>query len=317
MIQPLFVRVRADVVYAILPPLPLGVSGWVLALRTRARLVVNVQDLYPDIAVATGFLKNRWAIQVFRRMERWIYRRAERVVVISEEFRRNLLAKGVPAAKIAVVPNWADPDEIVPMERENSFRQGVGVTRNEFLVLYSGGLTVNSFLEPVIDAARILQDEPFRFVVVGEGAQKAALSERASGLKNVTFLPFQPLERYNEVLAAADVTVVTLNSAATFCSVPSKIFKQMAAARPVLAVTTQTNELTRLVECSQSGFAVNTGKAADVAAALRKARAMGSGLDQLGRNGREYLIRECSRERCVGRIAEILAGAEGASETRH
>src|SRR5262249_29399494 len=75
---------RADVVYAVLPPLPLGVSAWMLAKAAGARLVVNVQDIYPDIAVALGVLRNGPAIRFFKRMERWIYTRADRIVVISE-----------------------------------------------------------------------------------------------------------------------------------------------------------------------------------------------------------------------------------------
>src|SRR6202008_1394982 len=115
-------RLRPDIVYAILPPLTLGVSAWVLARAARAKLVVNVQDIYPDIAIATGYLRNPWAVRFFRYMESWIYRRADNLVVISQGFSRNLEQKNVPAGKVSVVPNWADPGEIMPGERENPFR---------------------------------------------------------------------------------------------------------------------------------------------------------------------------------------------------
>src|SRR5690349_12992958 len=107
-------RRRVDVVYALLPPLPLGISGWVIAKASRARLAINVQDIYPDIAVALNFLRNSVAIAFFQRLERWIYRHSDRIVVISEGFRQNLVAKAVEPAKIHVVPNWADPDQIAP-----------------------------------------------------------------------------------------------------------------------------------------------------------------------------------------------------------
>src|ERR1035438_2886880 len=96
-------RRPVDVVYAILPPLPLGISAWAIAKASGARLVVNVQDIYPHLAVALNYLTNPAAVALFRRMERWIYRRAERIVVISEGFRDNLLGKGVASAKIDIV----------------------------------------------------------------------------------------------------------------------------------------------------------------------------------------------------------------------
>jgi colanic acid biosynthesis glycosyl transferase WcaI len=224
-------------VYAILPPLPLGISAWAVARITGARLVVNIQDIYPDIAVALGMLRNVSSIRFFERMERWIYRAADRVVVISEGFRQNLLRKGVRAEKVVVVPNWADPEAIQPSIPDNAFRREHS-RPGEFVVLYSGGLSHNSHLQPVLEAARRLLDEPFRFLIAGEGVHKERLMQWAHehDLRNLTFLPFQPLERYAEALAAADATVVTLHPAATFASVPSKVYKQMAAARPIVAI---------------------------------------------------------------------------------
>jgi colanic acid biosynthesis glycosyl transferase WcaI len=302
---------RADVLYAVLPPLPLGVSGWILAKRAGARLVVNVQDIYPDIAVALNYLRNPAAVAFFRRMERWIYRRSERIVVISEGFRDNLLGKGVAPAKIHVVPNWADPDEIVPGPSDNAFRRETGTDNGELLVLYSGGLTHNADLEPVLDAAAHLRGLPIRFAIVGDGVQKQALVERAAsaGLDNVKFYPFQPIARYGEVLAAADVTLVALHSAATLASVPSKIYKQMAAARAIVAITNPGNELSRLVTDAQCGLTVPPGDSERLATVLRDALNCRAAFAGMGQRGRVYLERNCSRKNCVARIEAVLVEA--------
>ncbi len=299
-------RVRADVVYAVLPPLPLGVSAWALARAAGARLVVNVQDLYPEIAVATGFLRNRAAIGFFERMEGWIYRWADHLVVISEGFRQNLLGKGVPAAKISVVPNWADPEAIVPGSRRNGFRRQLGL-EGEFVVLYAGGLTVNSNLGPVLEAARQLDPKRFAFVFVGDGAEKERLVRRARrlGLRNVIFAPFQPLERYAEVLAAADVTLVTLNPAATHASLPSKVYKQMAAARPILAVGEPGSELDRLLRSARCGALAPPDDPGALAWFLLWAASHPDELARMGENGRSYVETECSRSVCV----QALEGA--------
>jgi len=292
------------------PPLPLGVSAWLMAKASRARLVVNIQDIYPDIAVALDYLKNPAAVGFFRRMEGWIYRRADRVVVISEGFRENLLGKGVPAAKIDVAPNWADPDQFAPMSSDNGFRRETGVG-DGLLVAYSGGLTHNAELETVLDAAAQLQDSPIQFAIVGEGVQKQALMEKAAAarLRNVRFYPFQPIERYGEVLAAADVTLVSLKSAATFASVPSKIYKQMAAARPIVAITNPGNELDHLIGDAQCGVTTAPGDAGGLAAALRRALENRAAFAEMGRNGRVYLEQNRSRAKCVAQIETALAEA--------
>ena len=305
---------RSDVVYAILPPLPLGVTAWTLARLKSARLVVNLQDIHPEIAVATGVLRNRGAIRAFEAMERWVYRRADRVVVISEGFRDNLLSKGVPDSKIRVVPNWADPDFVRPGLQDQELREQWG--RDRFAVVYSGGLTHNSNLEPLIEAASVLRNEPFRFVIIGEGVRKPSLEEaaRAKRIDNVSFMPFQPLERYPGVLSTADMNVVTLSSAAGVASAPSKIYKMMASGRPVLAIAPASSEIGRLVTAAQCGFVVGPAQVEDLVGVLRYASTHREEVEQMGRRGRQYLEQNLARRISTAKIAAILS--EVAADSR-
>jgi colanic acid biosynthesis glycosyl transferase WcaI len=302
-------KLKADVVYAILPPLPLGVSGWAIAALTGAKLVTNIQDIYPDIAVETGFLKSSAAIRWFSRMERWIYKRSAKVVVISEGFRDNLLAKGVPAEKLSVVSNWADAKSIVPGSRETEFRRAWN-SGDRFVVLYAGGLSMNSCLEPLVEAAALLPCESYQFIFAGEGVRKDYLGQRVRdlALTNVEFLPFQPLERYGELLSSADVTLVTLSQAATHASVPSKIFKQMAAGRPIVAITNRANELDRLIAASHAGVVVAPDDPAALASAIADLAADRAACKEMGSRGRLYVEMECSREKCVEKIEAVLRG---------
>jgi len=299
-----------DVIYAILPPLPLGVTAAVMAKVKNARLVINIQDLYPYLAAATGYLRNGTAIRFFERMEEWIYRQADRAVVISEGFREHVLRKGTASERVTVIPNWADPDQIRPGSRFNFFRDEVGCG-SDFMVLYSGGLGHNTAIQPLLEAAEMVKAEPFRFVIIGEGAQKAALVEsvRKKGLTNIVFWPFQPLERYGEVLAAADITVVALSSPATLASVPSKVYKQMAAARPILAITEGGNELQRLIDAAGCGFCVAPSEPGRIAQVLREAADDPAELVAMGQRARQYLEENCARSRCIDRIEQALMAA--------
>jgi colanic acid biosynthesis glycosyl transferase WcaI len=213
-----------------MPPMPLGVSAEFLGLMKAAPVVVNIQDIYPDIAVAVGVLSNPLAIRFFQWMERAIYRRAAAVVVIADGFKENIVGKGVPEDKIHVVPNWADPNEIMPGPKDNAFRKKLGIG-DRFSLSYSGSLSFNTNLDPVLGAAEILTDEEFSFIIVGDGVKKGDLQRTAQErqLDNVQFLPFQPLDKYPSVLAAADMNLVTLNRQAAMASVPSKLFKMMAS----------------------------------------------------------------------------------------
>src|SRR5450759_422038 len=142
---------KADVTYTSIPPFPLGVVGVVLSRIWRSKLVISVQDIYPLAAIELGVLTNPYAIRFFEAMERWMYRKAHRIVVISEGFKRNLVSKGVPPEKIIVVSNWADPNFVKTGPRNESVRQTFNVG-DRFTVIYSGGLTLNSELEPLIHA---------------------------------------------------------------------------------------------------------------------------------------------------------------------
>jgi colanic acid biosynthesis glycosyl transferase WcaI len=303
---------KPDVIYCIMPPLPLGFSAEFLGLFKCAPVVVNIQDIYPDIAIALGFLRNWLVIRFFQAMERFIYRRAEAIIVISDGFKENLLGKGVVPSKIYVVPNWADPDFLRPGPKDNSFRRQLGVG-DRFTLIYSGNLSHNSNLEPVIGAAELLRDRPFAFVIVGDGVRKAQLERRAQEkqLNNVLFLPFQPLEIYPQVLTAADMNLVTLSTQAAMASVPSKVFKIMASGRPVLAITVQGNEVHRLVSEAKCGLCVSPDDPVALAEALRYAAAHQDELERMGKNGRRYLEDHFSRPKCVAQIEEVLVKAAG------
>lgn len=298
---------RPDVIYCLIPPLPLGLSAEFLGLAKRAPVVINVQDIYPDLAVALGFLRNRLAIRFFEFIERLIYRWATAIVVISDGFKENLLGKGVPAKKIHVVPNWADPDFIRPGLKDNPFRRRLGLG-DRFTLIYSGNLSHNSNVEPVIEAAEVLQNEPFAFVIVGDGVRKTDLERKAreKKLKNVWFLPFQPLVDYPQVLTAADMNLVTLNTQAAMASVPSKVFKMMASGRPVLAIAANGTEVHRLVTQANCGLCVSPDDAVGLAKALRYAAAHRDKLKRMGTNARRYLEEHFSRQKCVTQIEAVL-----------
>ncbi len=302
---------RPDAIFSYSPPMPLGVAAWLLSVLWRVPWILRVEDLYPDAAIAAGVLRNAAAIRFFRWLERFLYAQATHISLISESFRRNLLAKGVAADKLSVTPVWADPHIVRPLPKENSFRRQHGLN-GAFVIMYAGALGHTSCLEDVLDVAALLQDTPaappVRFVIVGEGLKKEGLMQaaRQRGLDNVVFLPFQPREQFAEMLAAADASLVTLNAQSSSFSLPSKTFNIMASARPILAITPSDSEIAALVSEGHCGVNLPPNQPKQVAEVIRSWQRDTMHPDKMGQNGRTILESRFSRHHCVESFNQLL-----------
>ncbi|HLO14770.1 MAG TPA: glycosyltransferase family 4 protein [Anaerolineales bacterium] len=310
---------RPDVLISFSPPLPLGISAWLLSRAWQIPWVLQLEDLYPDAAVAAGVMTNKKVISFFRGLEKFLYQKSHQISVISESFRQTLLAKKVPNSKIEVIPVWADPAEVRPLPKQNTFRLKQGLD-DKFVVMYAGNLGLTSCLEDILQAAEVLREQTsIQFVIVGEGAKKETLEAgiRSKQLTNVMILPYQPRDIFPEMLAAADVILVTLNAAAALSSLPSKIFSGMASARPILAVAPLGSELAHIVREANCGWTVPPGSSMELATSIASAMNQGSVLVQMGQNGRAYLERYYSRNHCVAAYEKMLIALCKAVQKKH
>lgn len=303
-----FLAGKPDVLINFSPPLPLGLSAWLLSRLWRVPWVLQLEDLYPEAAVAAGVLRNRSAIAFFSAMERFLYQRATHISLISESFRRNLLNKGVSPDKITQIPVWADPDLVCPLPKENTFRTQHKLG-GKFVVMYAGNLGLTSCLEDVLCAAEQLREYPeVCFVFIGDGVRKPALEKMtwSRGLKNVVFLPYQPREVFPEMMASADLGLVTLNRNSYLTSLPSKTFNIMASARPILAVTPPEGEVAHLIKEVECGVIIPPEHPELLAEAILKLKQQDKRLTEMGQNGRAQLETRFSRAHCVEKYEHML-----------
>ncbi len=299
---------KPDVIVSYSPPLPLGLSAWLLSRIWRIPWVLQLEDLYPDAAIAAGMLRNGTAIRFFSALERFLYRQATHISLISETFRQNLHNKGVPPHKITLIPVWADPGVVQSLPKENRFRERHGL-KNKFVVMYAGNIGLTSSLEDVIATADLLNHDPaIIFVILGEGVKKSKLQgmAKSKGLENVLFLPYQPREDFPEILAAADMSLVTLNQNSFLSSLPSKTFNIMASARPILALTPAESEIAQLVEEGRCGINIPPNHPNLLAEKIFQLKTQGSRLEEMGQNGRIRLETRFARERCVDLYDRML-----------
>lgn len=247
---------KPDIIYATSPQLFQGVSGYILSKIHRAKFVFEVRDLWVDFAEILGQFKNKKMLQFARKLESFLYRKADMLVVVTNGYKERLIAQGIPAEKIIVITNGVDPDTIeAPVTKQNLIAKYD--LENQFIVLYAGNIGAAQGLECVIEAADQLKDQklPITFIFIGEGVAKDSLQSRANELelKNVLFLKSVPKKELQELYDIADLGLVILKEHPLFhITLPSKLFDYMAMNTPILLGVN--GEAKNIVEEHEIGF---------------------------------------------------------------
>jgi glycosyltransferase involved in cell wall biosynthesis len=272
--------------------------------------VFELRDLWPESIHAVGALAPSLPLRLLERLELRMYRQANAVVCVTRAFMDNLAGRGIEPEKLHFVPNG-----IVPAEWEGGARTAgrarLGVEPDEIAVCYAGTLGMAHGLGTVLEAAQALEaaQPRARFFIVGDGAERCALEGRAAalGLRNVVFTGLLPRNEIVDVMAAADVALVTLKPVETFRSVlPSKMFEAMAAGKPV--VLGVDGEARSVLERAGAGVAVPPGEARALAGAIAALAANAEERERLGAAGRAFVAREFNRTVWAGRYLAILEG---------
>ena len=287
------VRRRAHAVIAMSPPLTLGLTGWLVARVRRAPLVFNIQDVFPDAAIATGKITNRRIIGLARWLERTSYRASDAVVVLSQDLQKNLEAKVSPkvAQRVHVIANFVDSENIVPRSTSTAYRKE-HAGNADTVVMYAGNVGFSQSIHLLIDAARALPR--VMFIVNGEGSARSELEAQAAGVFNIRFVNYQDASRLSEVLASADVHVVPLKTGLGAVSVPSKAYSIMAAGRPLLAAIDADSEVARIVENVGCGRVVAPDQPEAFIAALSSMLENREEMAEMGAKGRLWVVENAS-----------------------
>jgi colanic acid biosynthesis glycosyl transferase WcaI len=304
-------RHRPDVVFAMSPPLPIGIAGLAVARLRRAPFVFNIQDVFPDVAVELGLLTDARVIKAAAATERFAYRHADAVTVLSDDLRDNIVAKigrqRRRRTRVEVIPNFVDAAAIAPRPKENDYRREHGL-EGKTVVMYAGNVGLSQSIGLLLDAARVLRDRTdLVFVVNGGGAARPALEAEAAGLPNVRFVDYQPIERLPDVLAAADIHTVLLKTGLAKASVPSKLYSILAAGRPVLASVDPGTEVQRTLERAGAGVAVRPDDRTAFVAALVEMLDDPARAAAMGASGRSFVESWASPAAVAAQYAELFA----------
>lgn len=279
-----------DVVVALTDPPIIGLVGWALARRTGARFVFLCQDIFPEVANLLEDFRSERVNALLERVNRFLVRRADRVVALGETMKRRLVdGKGAPADRVTVIHNWADADLFAPGPKDNPFSREHGLAER-FVVMHAGNIGLSQNLDAVIDVAAELREEKnLVFVFVGDGVRKKALEEEVGrrGLGNVQFLPYQPRERMHQSYATADVFLVSLKRGLAGYIVPSKLYGILTAGRPYIAAIEEDSEVAAITREHECGLLVAPGDVGGLAHEITRLYRDRDLARELGRRARD------------------------------
>jgi lipopolysaccharide/colanic/teichoic acid biosynthesis glycosyltransferase len=297
----------AGVLWVESPPLPIGIAAIAYAGLKRAPFVLNVSDVWPQSAVELGALRNPLAIRAAEMLERVLYRRAARITVPTPGILEGLAERGVPRRKLVHLTNGVDVD----LYRPEPWPAG------RKIFMYAGTHGLSQGLDVVLEAARLIRDPEVEFVLVGEGADKAALVAKAASerITNVRFLPNQPRDRMPALLNQAYATVITLKALDVFRRArPSKMYESMAVGRPIVA--SLWGEAAEMVALAGCGVVVPPEDPVALAAAIEQLAADPERARSMGERGRAYAVEHFSRASIARRLREVLHEAAATRSRR-
>ena len=269
-----------------------------------------MQDIFPDSLVGTGFAKKGGILwKIGSVISNYAYRKADRIIVISQDFKKNLIAKGVPEGKIEVVYNWVDENAVVPVAKEdNPLFEEFGISRDKFHVVYAGNLGNAQNIDVIIDAADVLKDEKnVEFLIFGTGGLKDQYVEKVKDLQldNVKFFPLQPMERVSQVYGLGDVCVVSCKPGLGGAAMPSKMLSIMSAGRAVVA-SFDKGELTYILENHKCGMFAPAGDATAFAELIKHLSQNVDECKMMGENARKLILQKFTKAYGTARYVEII-----------
>ena len=290
------------------PPLLPFIAGTIAVLK-RARLLILVHDMYPEVLVASGVLSpNSLVTRLWNGARRWLYASAERVVVLGRDMQNLVRMRVGEIARVTIIPNWADLDQVRPVPREdNALLQERGLQQH-FVVQYAGNMGLTHDIETLIDACDELRSDPdVHFLFIGNGGKRAWLEAavEARGLRGVTVLPERRRSDQPNFLNACDVAVVSFVPGMAGISVPSRMYNILAAGKPIIALADGDSELALMIREHGVGWVLPSGDVAGLVKVVREARQQPELVAEMARRARE-VAESCRLDEVIRAYAGVL-----------
>lgn len=298
---------KYDVVFIDSTPPIQGLKLPIVRLFRKKPVVYNAQDLFPETLSGTGLAKQGgllWKIGMW--VSNVTFRNSDKIIAISNDIKRSMVARGVPAEKIEVVYNWVDEKAVQPVAKEdNPLFEEFGLDRNKFTIVYAGNLGNAQNIGIVLDGAKELPE--VQFAVFGSGGLENEVRKRISdeGLTNVHLNPLQPVERVKYVYSLGDACIVSCKEGLGGSAMPSKSWSIMSCGRPVVASFDE-GELKEILENNNCGVFSHAGNVKEFVAAIRQLATNREKCKEMGKNARQFILDYLTKEVGAKKYVEII-----------
>ncbi len=310
------VRNRPDVVVASSPQFFAAIAGWVIARTKRAAFVLEIRDLWPDSIVAVGALSRGRIVRMLEWLERFLYRKADHIVVVTQAFKRHIMRHGIPGDKITYIPNGVSLSRMFPEDSEPESVDSLAELESKFVVSYIGTVGMAHALETVVEAARACRDSDVFFLIVGSGSDRPRIESmiREQPPDNLVLLEKQPRARLRRLFALTNASLVHLRRHDVFKTViPSKLLESMGMGIPViLGVEGESRDI--LLEAG-AGIAITPEDPDALLAAVQTLKTDPEKCRRLGAAGRAHVAAHFSRDQLARRYWNLLATVANKSDS--
>lgn len=265
-----------------------------------------LQDVFPDSLVTTGLAKEGGVLwRIGRFVENKVYKNADKIIVIGDSIKKNIIKKGVPNNKVVVISNWIDLSTVKPIpQNKNRLFEEYGLDKNKFTVCYAGNLGAAQGTEIIFEAAKLLSEEDIQFVIFGRGRDYETLEDYVNkkSVSNIKLYPILPQDRVSEVYSLGDINLITCKKGVGKTALPSKLWSILACNKRVVASYDLDSDLASIIMDNQFGVCVQPGDSEALALALYNEFCRGKEVT----NSRDYVLEYASKEKCVNQyINEI------------
>jgi colanic acid biosynthesis glycosyl transferase WcaI len=300
------------------PPLGLALTAMLLGRVWRIPFVYDVMDLQPDAAAELGMLRSGTLLGALYWLERLAYKHAGLVSTLTEGMRQRIIAKAIPADKVTLFGARADQD-LFHLRRGvdgQDFRRSHGL-EGKFIVAHAGNMGVKQGLDVILRAAELSRSRPdIAYLLVGDGSMRRELETRAAAknLANVKFLPLQPRAQFLQMLAAADVSLITQQRSVADIVFPSKTATLMTAGCPIIASVNPSSEVARILQQSVAGLVVAPEEPTSLVSAIASLEGDSRRLMGMSEAGRCYAREHWDEGRTLPKMeSEMLRVADRSS----
>lgn len=306
------ITVPADFIFTGSGPPTQGVVVGLAKKISGKKFIYNLQDIFPDSLVTAGICSEKSPLmKVGSWMECFTYRHADVIITISDNMKENVLRKGVPPEKVAVVRNWIDTDKVKPVAREdNRLFDELNLPREQFYVVYAGNLGKVQGVEVIIEAARLLKDHlDIQFVIFGNGSEEESVKKLGADLSNLSIFDLQSIERVSEVYSMGDVAIIPCKPGTGGSGMPSKTWTIMATGTPIIASFDLGGEMEQMMREADCGFCVEAGNAEKLSDAILELYDDFERKVKMGLDARNYVEEYACKEICVRQYIEDIERA--------